>query len=66
MTKRGFLALASLGGALVLGGCWESSDVVVHEAGKYKGRGDPLLDPKKTAERDETLKKRFQLVQADR
>ena len=66
MTMRGLLALAALSGVLLLSGCWESSDVTMHEQGVYKGRDDPLLDPKLTAEREDTLKKRFQLVQVDR
>ena len=48
-----------------LSGCWESSDVTVHEAGKYKGAKDPLLS-QQVSSRTESLQKRFQLVQADR
>lgn len=50
---------------LGLSGCWESSDVTMHEAGKYKGAKDPLLN-QQAASRTESLQKRFQLVQADR
>jgi hypothetical protein len=32
----------------------------------YKGSKDPLLDAKSTAEREEVLQKRFQMVQVDR
>lgn len=57
----------SLGLLVTLGlaGCWESSDVTVHEAGKYKGAKDPLLS-QQASSRSEALQKRFQLVQADR
>ena len=50
---------------LGLAGCWESSDVTLHEAGKYKGGKDPLLS-QQASSRVEALQKRFQLVQADR
>ena len=66
MKRRGALTIAALTGAVVLSGCWESTDVTVHEQGKYKGMNDPLLDAKSTAEREEVLQKRFQLVQVDR
>ena len=55
------LSVVSLG----LSGCWESSDVTVHEAGQYKGAKDPLL-AQQGAARGEALKKRFQLGQMDR
>ena len=51
--------------ALGLAGCWESSDITVHEAGKYKGGKDPLLN-QQASSRAESLQKRFQLVQSDR
>lgn len=66
MNRRGALTIAALAGTSILTGCWESADVTVHEQGKYKGRNDPLLDAKSTAEREEVLQKRFQLVQVDR
>lgn len=66
MKRRGALTIAALASAVVLTGCYESTDVTVHEQGKYKGRKDPLLDAKSTAEREEVLQKRFQLVQVDR
>jgi len=48
-----------------LSGCYESADVTVHKQGKYMGEKDPLLSQQGAA-RDESLKKRFQLVQLDR
>ena len=66
MKRRGALTIAVLAGTVALTGCWESSDVTVHEQGKYKGPNDPLLDAKATAEREQVLEKRFNLVQVDR
>ena len=66
MKRRGALTIAVLAGAVVASGCWESSDITVLEPGTFKGQKDPLLDSKSTAERQEVLQKRFQLVQADR
>jgi hypothetical protein len=63
MTK---LALAlGIAATLGLSGCYESGDVTLAEAGKYKGEQDPLLN-QQVSSRTESLKKRFQLVQADR
>ena len=48
-----------------LAGCWDSTEVTVHNPGEYKGEADPLLaQPAST--RAETLSKRFQAIQADR
>ena len=66
MTIRNVTLIAAAGGA---GGrtcrCWDSTEVVVHNPGEYKGEQDPLLAQAASA-RTETLTKRFQLVQADR
>ena len=64
MKRIGMAALAAAI-SLALAGCWESTEVTVHEAGKYKGAKDPLLS-QQGASRTEALKKRFQLVQMDR
>ena len=66
MKRRGALTIAVLAGAVAVGGCYESADVTVHSPGQFKGMKDPLLDAKSTAEREEILQKRFQLVQVDR
>lgn len=58
--------MAVLAGTVALTGCYESTGVTVHRQGQFKGAKDPLLDAKATAEREETLQKRFQLVQVDR
>lgn len=57
--------LVVLSAGMGLSACWDSADLVVHKAGEYKGQDDPLLSQQATA-REEALKKRFQLVQADR
>ena len=66
MKRRGVLSVAVLASAVAMSGCYESTDVTVHKQGEYKGTKDPLLDAKSTAEREEVLQKRFQLVQVDR
>ena len=66
MKRRGALTVAVLGSAVVMSGCYESVGVTIAEPGEYKGKKDPLLDAKRTAEREEVLQKRFQLVQIDR
>ena len=66
MNRRGALTIAVLASAVAMTGCYESSDVTVHRQGQFKGAKDPLLDAKATAEREEVLQKRFQLVQVDR
>ena len=63
--KSTLLCALAVAVSLSLSGCWESSDITVHNAGQYKGSRDPLLS-QNTATRDEALKKRFQLVQLDR
>ena len=65
MAKRTITMALGLTAALALAGCWESTDVTVHEPGKYKGAKDPLLS-QQASSRTESLRQRFQLVQADR
>lgn len=65
MNSRGILAIALVVAAAGLSGCYEDTDVTIHEPGKYKGAQDPLLSQQASA-RDEALKKRFQIVQTDR
>ncbi len=66
MKRRGALTIAVVASAVIVSGCYESTDVTVHKQGEYKGVKDPLLDAKSTAAREEILEKRFQLVQVDR
>jgi len=59
---------AIFGIALVAGmlsGCWEDTDVTLHEPGVYKGAPDPLLAQDSGA-RAKALGERFNLVQMDR
>jgi len=60
------LAAAVVAASAGLSGCWESTDVTVHEPGEYKGMKDPLVESKSAAAREETLQQRFQMVQTDR
>ena len=48
-----------------LAGCWDSTEVTVHNPGEYKGQADPLLSQAASA-RSRSLMERFQRVQADR
>ena len=48
-----------------LAGCWDSTEVTVHNPGQYKGEKDPLLAQPASA-RTGTLTERFELVQMDR
>ncbi len=60
--------LSVVGATLIsvgLSGCWESTDITMHEPGEYKGATDPLLQADAGA-RSEQLKERFQTVQIDR
>ena len=60
------LALALLlAASAALAGCWEDTEVTLHEPGEYKGQPDPLRQEQALA-RAETLEKRFQRVQTDR
>ena len=51
--------------AVGLAGCWDSTEVTVHNPGEYKGEPDPLLAQSASA-RSDSLSKRFQHVQVDR
>ena len=64
MTKR-MMAATVMAVALSVSGCWDSGEVTIHQAGEYKGVRDPLL-AQDAAEREETLKERFALIQMDR
>lgn len=63
--KNTFTLMLVIITSLALSGCWESTDVTIHQAGKYMGTKDPLLATS-GASRAEGLQKRFQLVQVDR
>ena len=56
-----------LTGVLLLGlaGCYEASDVTVHEPGVYKGPKDPLLETDANKRKEELIA-RFNQVQRDR
>lgn len=63
LTSTALLVVAS---TVLLAGCYESADVTVHEAGIYKGRNDPLIAKTATLEHQDTIAKRFNMVQTDR
>ena len=63
--KNAMLAAAVVVAAGGLAGCWDSTEVTVHNPGEYKGEKDPLLAQSASA-RTDALMKRFQLVQIDR
>ena len=59
------IAMAMLA-ALMLSGCYETTHVVIHEPGVYKGSKDPLLAVDGTPGFEEKLDKRFMEGQAPR
>lgn len=63
--KNATLTAAAVVLSAGLAGCWDSTEVTMHNPGEYKGEADPLL-AQSAATRTETLTKRFQLVQVDR
>ena len=63
--KNATLTAAAVVLSAGLAGCWDSTEVTVHNPGEYKGEKDPLLAESASA-RTDTLTKRFQLVQIDR
>ena len=65
MLKRLTILIATATSAMLLSGCWESSEVTMHEPGAYMGKADPLLD-QDAAARSGKLQERFQMVQIDR
>ena len=64
-TRNAISTVAAMVLAAGLAGCWDSTEVTVHNPGEYKGEKDPLL-AKSASARTDTLMKRFQVVQADR
>ena len=57
------LALAAAG---LLGGCYESSEVALHQPGVYAGKPDSDAVLRPSAEAREALKERFRQIQTDR
>lgn len=50
----------------MLTGCYETTDVVIHEPGVYKGAKDPLLAVEGTPQHEAELRERFMEGQAPR
>ncbi len=65
MPKTLSLALALLG-LTALVGCYEDTNVTLHEQGVYKGETDPLLKVEADKQHQQQLRERFRQVQADR
>ena len=63
--KKATLTAAAAVLAAGLAGCWDSTEVTVHNPGEYKGPPDPLLAQSASA-RAGTLNERFQRGQVDR
>lgn len=49
-----------------LTGCYESPNITFYQPGEYKGEKDPLLQSQRSAEQQQRLRERFNLVQTDR
>lgn len=64
MRYRHIVTLLLLGG--MLSACYQSADVTLHQPGVYKGAVDPLLAYEGSAEHQQKLRDRFNLVQVDR
>jgi major membrane immunogen (membrane-anchored lipoprotein) len=52
--------------SMALGGCYESTDITLHDPGVYRGGSDPLLAKQASPEQKDRLGKRFQMGQTDR
>ena len=66
MRRHPFAIATALLCAVLVCACYESPDVKVYEPGVYKGEKDPLLEKQRSAEHQEALRQRFNLVQSDR
>ena len=62
---RDLLKLAMVVFAVTVAGCYQDSEVIVHEPGVYKGCSDPLLT-QSAQDRASTLSDRFAQVQINR
>jgi hypothetical protein len=52
--------------SMALGGCYESTDITLHDPGVYRGGKDPLLAKQASPEQKARLAERFQVGQTDR
>jgi hypothetical protein len=66
MRYRHLMLTLLLTGTAALSGCYQSTDVSLHEPGEYKGKKDPLLAYEGSAEQQQKLLERFKQVQTDR
>ncbi len=65
MKRQGLLLIMALVMA-VMGACYESPGVALHEPGVYKGTVDPLLAKQRSPEQQKILRERFAQIQTDR
>ncbi len=63
--RKPLLLVIGVALATALSACYESPKVALHEPGVYKGKEDPLLKGQ-GEQRQENLRKRFDMVQLDR
>lgn len=52
--------------SMLLTACYDEVGVTLYEAGKYKGKIDPMVKASKGSDHKERLRKRFDMVQTDR
>lgn len=52
--------------SMALGGCYESTNITLHDPGIYRGGSDPLLAKQASPEQRARLGERFQMGQTDR
>ena len=63
--KNAMSAVAAMVLTAGVAGCWDSTEVTMHNPGEYKGEKDPLL-AQSASSRTDALMKRFQAGQVDR
>ena len=64
LARSMMVVMAVLG--VMLTGCYESPQVVLHKPGVYKGAKDPLVEKQASPEQQKQLLMRFNQVQTDR
>lgn len=52
--------------SVAMGGCYESTDITLHDPGVYRGATDPLLAKQANPEQQAKLAERFRMGQSDR
>lgn len=52
--------------SFAIGGCYEDTDITLHDPGVYRGTTDPLLAKQANPEQQARLAERFRMGQSDR